>query len=178
MKKLTQQRSLLIKHGLTGLKERQRSTPQELDFERIRIMKEVYEETARRRTNPAAGQVPGSYAGSQEDFHRRQPLCRHHGRKLYGYLSESGMERRWMKEEKTVENSKTKEDKEAKPMGSRLLGKAWAEEPDTESIFQTDAMVLIQARPTNQALLFLSMTGQVAAETSTTRWYTSKASPV
>ena len=27
------------------LKERQRSTPQELDFERIRIMKEVYEET-------------------------------------------------------------------------------------------------------------------------------------
>jgi len=27
------------------LKERQRSTPQKLDFERIRIMKDVYEET-------------------------------------------------------------------------------------------------------------------------------------
>ena len=27
------------------LKERQRSTPQELDFERIRIMKQVYDET-------------------------------------------------------------------------------------------------------------------------------------
>ena len=30
---------------IDSLKERQRSTPQELDFERIRIMKDVYEET-------------------------------------------------------------------------------------------------------------------------------------
>ena len=46
------------------LKERQRSTPQELDFERIRIMKEVYEETPGDVANPPAGQVPGSHAGT------------------------------------------------------------------------------------------------------------------
>ncbi len=33
------------KARIDRLKERQRTTPQKLDFERIRIMKEVYEET-------------------------------------------------------------------------------------------------------------------------------------
>jgi hypothetical protein len=49
------------------LKELYRSVPMQLDFERIRIMKDVYEEN-------------GSSAGSQEDLHRRQPLRRLHGR--------------------------------------------------------------------------------------------------
>ena len=50
------------KARIDRLKERQRSTPQELDFERIRIMKEVYEETQGDVQILRTGQVPGSYA--------------------------------------------------------------------------------------------------------------------
>ena len=45
--KITTAKVTADKARIDRLKERQRSTPQELDFERIRIMKEVYEETAR-----------------------------------------------------------------------------------------------------------------------------------
>ena len=123
------------KARIDRLKERQRSTPQELDFERIRIMKDVYEETAGDVTDPPAGQVPCSYAGSQEDFHRRQPLCRYYGRKLYGYLSQSRMERPMDEGRKTVENSKTPEDKEANSWALNYWDKRGLKSR-TESIFQ------------------------------------------
>ena len=62
------------------LKELYRSVPMQLDFERIRIMKDVYDDTVGYQQIIRASQVPGRSAGSQEDLHRRQPLCRLPGR--------------------------------------------------------------------------------------------------
>src|SRR5210317_1878579 len=95
------------------LKERQRSTPQELDFERIRIMKDVYEETSGdvqilRRAKFLAAMLDrkkifiddnlfvGTMAGSYMAIYPNPE---------WNVL--------WMKEEKPVEKSTTKEDKEA-----------------------------------------------------------------
>ena len=93
------------------LKELYRSTPMQLDFERIRIMHEVYEDTV----------------GYQQILRRAKFLAAVlEGKKLYiddnlfvgamaGSLNaiythpEWNVE--WMKEEKTVEKSKTEEDR-------------------------------------------------------------------
>jgi hypothetical protein len=55
------------------LKELYRSVPMQLDFERIRIMKDVYEE------NVGYQQII-KRAKFLADLHRRQPLRRLHGR--------------------------------------------------------------------------------------------------
>ena len=95
------------------LKERLRSTPQELDFERIRIMKEVYEETAGdvqilRRAKFLAALLDGRRFSStttslsapwQADSTASTPIP--NGTSI------------WMREEKTVEKSPTPEDKKA-----------------------------------------------------------------
>ncbi len=117
------------------LKERQRSTPQELDFERIRIMKDVYEETSGdvqilRRAKFLAAMLDrkkifiddnlfvGTMAGSYMAIYPNPE---------WNVL--------WMKEEKTVENSKTKEDKEANQWALDYWDKRGLKSR-TESIFK------------------------------------------
>ncbi len=123
------------KARIDRLKERNRSTPQELDFERIRIMKEVYEATPGdvqilRRAKFLAALLErkklfiddnlfvGAMAGSYKAIYPNPE---------WNVL--------WMKEEKTVEKSKTKEDKEANAWALDY----WDErglKSRTESIFQ------------------------------------------
>jgi len=117
------------------LKELLRSTPQELDFERIRIMKEVYEDTVgeeqiMRRAKFLAAVLErkklyiddnlfvGAMAGSLND--------------IYTHPEWNVI---WMKEEKTVENSKTEEDREANAWGLEYWAKR-SLKPRTESIFK------------------------------------------
>jgi pyruvate-formate lyase len=120
---------------IDALKEQYRSTPQELDFERIRIMYDSYEDTVgedqiirrakfladvldRKKLYIDDNLFVGAMAGSPNDIYTHP---------------EWNVE--WMKEEKTVENSKTKEDREAN---------AWALEywdnrslkPRTERMFE------------------------------------------
>ena len=95
------------------LKEQHMSTPQEVDFERVRIMAEVYEDTA----------------GSQQIIRRAKFFALLIDRKkLYiddnlfvgsmastvnGVYTYPEWNVNWMKEEKTIEKSKTPEDKKA-----------------------------------------------------------------
>ena len=112
------------------LKERQRTTSQKLDFERIRIMKEVYEETAGdvqilRRAKFLAALLErkkifiddnlfvGAMAGSYMAIYPNPE---------WNVL--------WMKEEKTVEKSKTPEDREANAWALDYWDKALAEDQD------------------------------------------------
>ena len=74
------------------LKEQLRSTPAEVDFERVRIMQEVYEDTAGYQTDHLPGQIHGHAAGAEEDIHRRQPLRGQHGQHRQRHLHLSGME--------------------------------------------------------------------------------------
>ena len=117
------------------LKERQRSTPQELDFERIRIMKDVYEEAD----------------GDVQILKRAKFLAAMLDRKklfiddnlFVGTMAGSYMaiypnpewNVNWMKEEKTVEKSKTKEDKEANQWAQDYWEKRGLKSR-TESIFE------------------------------------------
>ena len=117
------------------LKERQRSTPQELDFERIRIMKDVYEETTGdvqilRRAKFLAAMLDrkkifiddnlfvGTMAGSYMAIYPNPE---------WNVL--------WMREEKTVEKSKTKADKEANAWALDYWDKRGLKSR-TESIFK------------------------------------------
>jgi len=117
------------------LKELLRSTPQELDFERIRIMKDVYEETfgeeqimqrakflaavlERKKLYIDDNLFVGAMAGSQNDIYTHPE---------WNVL--------WMEEEKTVENSKTEEDREANAWALEYWGKR-SLKPRTESIFK------------------------------------------
>jgi pyruvate formate-lyase/glycerol dehydratase family glycyl radical enzyme len=101
------------KARIDRLKEQHMSTPQEVDFERVRIMAEVYEDTA----------------GSQQIIRRAKFFALLIDRKkLYiddnlfvgsmastvnGVYTYPEWNVNWMKEEKTIEKSKTPEDKKA-----------------------------------------------------------------
>lgn len=117
------------------LKEKQRSTPQVLDFERVRVMKDVYvampgEEQILRRAKFLATLLEqkklyiddnlfvGSMAGSQNHIYPNPEWNVN-----------------WMKEEKTVENSKTPEDRAANEWALNYWGDR-ALKYRTESIFQ------------------------------------------
>ncbi len=117
------------------LKEQQRATPQELDFERVRIMKEVYEETVgedqiirrakfladvleRKKLYIDDNLFVGAMAGSQNHLYTHP---------------EWNVD--WMKAEKTVENSKTEEDREANAWAVEYWDKR-SLKPRTESIFE------------------------------------------
>ena len=121
---------------IDALKEKYRSTPQELDFERIRIMYDVYEDTVgedqiirrakflaevldRKKLYIDDNLFVGAMAGSPNDIYTHP---------------EWNVE--WMKEEKTVENSKTEEDRVANAWALEYWDKR-SLKPRTESIFET-----------------------------------------
>lgn len=117
------------------LKEQLRSAPRELDFERIRIMQEVYEATVGdqqiiRRAKFLAAVLErkklyiddnlfvGAMAGTQNAIYTHP---------------EWNVE--WMKEEKTVEKSKTEEDRKANAWALQYWDQR-SLKPRTESIFE------------------------------------------
>ena len=115
---------------IDALKERQRSTPQELDFERIRIMKEVYEETTGDVQILRRAKFLAAMLERKKIFIDDNPIVGNMAGSYMAIYPNPEWNINWMREEKTVENSKTEEDREAKPVGTRLLGQAGPEEPD------------------------------------------------
>ena len=117
------------------LKELYRSVPMKLDFERIRIMKEVYDDTA----------------GYQQIIRRAQFLAEVLDRKkiyiddnlfvgsiagsLNAIYTHPEWNVEWMKEEHTVERSETEEDREANAWALEYWDKRGLK-PRTEAIFE------------------------------------------
>ena len=120
---------------IDDLKELYRSVPMQLDFERIRIMKEVYDDTAgyqqiirrakflaevldRKKIYIDDNLFVGSIAGS-----------------LNAIYTHPEWNVDWMVEEHTVEKSETEEDREANAWALEYWGKR-ALKPRTEEIFE------------------------------------------
>ncbi len=93
MKKLTTAKVTADKARIDRLKERQRSTPQELDFERIRIMKDVYEETQGDVQILRRAKFLAAMLDRKKIFIDDNLFVGTMAGKLYGYLSQSRMER-------------------------------------------------------------------------------------
>jgi pyruvate-formate lyase len=122
------------KARIDRLKEQLRSTPQEVDFERVRIMHEVYEDTA----------------GSQQIIRRAKFFAKLiEKKKLYidenlfvgsmastvnGVYTYPEWNVEWMKEEGTVEKSKTPEDRKANEWSLKYWDKH-ALRPRVDEIF-------------------------------------------
>ena len=122
------------KARIDRLKEQLRSTPQEVDFERVRIMHEVYEDTA----------------GSQQIIRRAKFFeLLIEKKKLYiddnlfvgsmastvnGVYTYPEWNVEWMKEEDTVEKSKTPEDRKANEWSLKYWDKH-ALRPRVDEIF-------------------------------------------
>ena len=95
------------------LKERQRSTPQELDFERIRIMKDVYEKTPGEAQILRRAKFLAAVLEQKKLFIDDNLFVGAMAGKQNAIYTNPEWNVIWMKEEKTVENSKTEEDRKA-----------------------------------------------------------------
>ena len=73
------------------LKEQLRSTPAEVDFERVRIMHEVYEDTAGYQQIIRRAKFMATLLERKADVHRRQPLRGQHGKHRQWHLHLSRM---------------------------------------------------------------------------------------
>ena len=95
------------------LKERQRTTPQELDFERIRIMKEVYEETPGEVAILRRAKFLAALLDKKKIFIDDNLFVGTMAGSYMAIYPNPEWNVIWMREEKTVEKSKTPEDREA-----------------------------------------------------------------
>ena len=117
------------------LKELMRSTAQDLDFERVRIMHEMYGESAGdvqilRRSKFLATVLERKTLYIDDNL-----FVGSMGGKLNAVYTYPEWQVDWMLEEKTVENSPTPEDKAANAWALEYWGKR-AMKPRTEAIFQ------------------------------------------
>ena len=117
------------------LKELQRSTPQELDFERIRIMKEVYEETPGEDQIIRRAKFLAAVLDRKKLYIDDNLLVGAMAGSLNHIYANPEWNVEWMKEEKTVENSKISEDREANAWALEYWDKR-SLKPRTESIFE------------------------------------------
>ena len=90
-KKSSTARVKVDKARIDRLKEQLRSTPAEVDFERVRIMAEVYEDTAGYQQIIRRAKFMATLLEQEEVVHRRQPLRGQHGKHRQWHLHLSGM---------------------------------------------------------------------------------------
>jgi pyruvate-formate lyase len=81
------------KERIDRLKEQLRSTTPEVDFERIRIMEEVYAATQGDPNIMRRAKFMAALLQRKKTLHRRQPLRRQHGQHRQWNLHVPGMER-------------------------------------------------------------------------------------
>ncbi len=116
------------------LKEQLMSTPPEVDFERVRIMEEVYEDTVGyqqiiRRAKFMATLLERKTLYIDDNLFVGSMASTVNG--IYTY-PEWNVD--WMKEENTVEKSKTPEDRKANEWALDVLGQARAEAPHARDL--------------------------------------------
>ena len=95
------------------LKEQLRSTPQEVDFERIRIMKEVYEDTAGYQQIIRRAKFMAILLERKKLYIDDNLFVGSMASTVNGIYTYPEWNVDWMKEEKTVEKSRTPEDRKA-----------------------------------------------------------------
>jgi formate C-acetyltransferase len=101
------------KARIDRLKEQLRSTPAEVDFERVRIMAEVYEDTAGYQQIIRRAKFMATLLGRKKLYIDDNLLVGSMASTVNGIYTYPEWNVDWMKEEKTVEKSKTAEDRKA-----------------------------------------------------------------
>jgi len=120
---------------IDALKEQFRSTPMELDFERIRIMKEVYEETVGYQQILKRAKFLAAMLEQKKLYIDDNLFVGAMAGKTNAIYTNPEWNVEWMKEEKTVEKSKTEEDRVANAWALDYWDKR-SLKPRTEEIFE------------------------------------------
>jgi pyruvate formate-lyase/glycerol dehydratase family glycyl radical enzyme len=123
------------KERIDRLKEQLRSTPQDLDFERVRIMAEVYEETSGDSPIIRRAKFIATLLEKKKLYIDDNLFVGAMAGKLNGVYTYPEWQVDWMKEEKTIEKSPTPEDKKANAWALEYWGKR-AMKPRVEAIFE------------------------------------------
>ena len=101
------------KARIDRLKEQLRSTPQEIDFERVRVMAEVYEDTAGYQPIITRARFFAELIERKKLYIDDNLFVGSMASTVNGIYTYPEWNVDWMKEEKTVEKSKTPEDRKA-----------------------------------------------------------------
>ena len=123
------------KERIDRLKELLRSTPQDLDFERVRIMHEMYGESAGDHQLLRRAKFLAAVLERKKLYIDDNLFVGAMGGKLNAVYTYPEWQVDWMIDEKTVENSPTPEDKEANQWALDYWSQR-AMKPRTEAIFQ------------------------------------------
>ena len=123
------------KDRVDRLKEQLRSTAAELDFERVRIMEQVYDETSGDHQQLRRAKFLAAVLERKRLYIDDNLFVGAMAGKTNAMYTYPEWQVNWMLEEKTVENSPTPEDKKANQWALDYWGKR-AMKPRTEEIFQ------------------------------------------
>jgi len=123
------------KDRIDRLKEQLRSTPQGLDFERVRIMAEVYEETEGDAQILRRAKFMATLLDRKKLYIDDNLFVGAMAGTINGVYTYPEWQVDWMKEEKTIEKSPTPEDKKANAWALEYWGKR-AMKPRTAAIFK------------------------------------------
>ena len=123
------------KARIDRLKEQLRSTPAEVDFERVRIMKEVYEETAGYQQIIRRAKFMATLLERKKIYIDENLFVGSMASTVNGIYTYPEWNIDWMKEENTVEKSKTPEDRAANQWALEYWEKR-SLKPRTLEIFQ------------------------------------------
>jgi len=117
------------------LKEQLRSTPQDLDFERVRVMAEVYEDTAGDSQILRRAKFMATLLEKKKLYIDDNLFVGAMAGKINGVYTYPEWQVDWMIEEKTIEKSPTPEDKKANEWALEYWGKR-AMKPRVAAIFK------------------------------------------
>ncbi len=122
------------KSRVDRLKEQLLSTPQAIDNERVRIMAEVYESTAGYQQILRRAKFFEQVIERKKLYIDENIIVGSMASSVNGIYTYPEWNVQWMKEENTVENSKTEEDKKANKWALEYWDK-WALRPRADEIF-------------------------------------------
>ena len=123
------------KARIDRLKEQLRSTPAEVDFERVRIMEEVYEDTAGYQQIIRRAKFMATLLERKKLYIDDNLFVGSMASTVNGIYTYPEWNVDWMKEENTVEKSKTPEDRKANEWALEYWDKR-ALKPRTLEIFE------------------------------------------
>lgn len=123
------------KARIDRLKEQLRSTPQEVDFERVRVMAEVYEDTAGYQPILQRAKFMATLLDRKKLYIDDNLFVGSMASTVNGIYTYPEWNVDWMKEEKTVEKSKTPEDRKANEWALKYWDKR-SLKPRTLEIFE------------------------------------------
>jgi pyruvate-formate lyase len=162
------------KARIDRLKEQLRSTPQDLDFERVRIMCEVYEDTEGDSQILRRSKFMATLLEQKKLYIDDNLFVGAMAGKTNGVYTYPEWQVDWMKEENTIERSPTPEDKKANAWALEYWGKR-AMKPRTAAIFKK--RFGYDANPTYEAGLIAAFSDWPVAAILTTRGFTGRALP-